>query len=245
MDTLLHGYLDGELDLVHTLSVEEHLRGCAACADACEQLRRLQSALRAEVPRFGPPPGLARRVQVALRAADRAEAPARRRPWRWLATAAALLMLALGGWGLLRTQVPSRHDLLAREVVASHIRSLMAEHLTDVRSGDRHTVRPWLSRKLDFAPAVPDLDEQSFPLVGGRLDYVAGRPVAALVYRRRQHVINLLTWPEDAEAPLRTEMRQGYHLCRWARAGMRSWAVSDLNAEELAEFARLLGAQER
>jgi anti-sigma factor RsiW len=246
MQDLLHGYVDGELDLVHTLEVEQHLQACSACVRSCAEIRELRAALQAGLPRFTPPEDLRARVRAALRRADRDRRPALGR-WRWGTLAAALAVLALGAAGLaFLLGAPAAHDRLVQEVVASHVRSQMvATHLLDVESSDRHTVKPWFHGKLDFAPAVRDLSEHGFALAGGRLDYVNGRAVAALVYRRRQHVINLLVWPGRAEeAGPRSEMKQGYHVVHWRQGGMSWWAVSDLNPAELAEFVRLIQARE-
>src|SRR5205823_13277185 len=141
-----------------------------------------------------------------------------------------------------RLQRPGTDQLLAAQLIASHVRSLMANHLTDVASSDQHTVKPWLDAKLDFAPPVVDLASEGFPLIGGRLDYFDNRPVAALVYQRQQHVINLFVWPAAPAAaePESTITRQGYHLVQWTTAGMTYWAISTLNEQEMQTFARVI-----
>jgi anti-sigma factor RsiW len=237
MHDLLHAYVDGELDVAHTLEVEQHLQGCPGCARVCDDIRSLRGALQAGLSRFAPPADLRPRIRAALRKGER-----RAIPVRWLALAASLLVLAVGAAGLLM-RGPGGHDRLVQEVIDSHVRAQMASHLLDVESSDRHRVKPWFQGKLDFSPTVRDLGDEGYELLGGRLDYVGGRPVAALVYRRRRHIINLLTWPAtaaDRETEPRLESRQGYQVAHWQRQGMHGWAVSDLNAGELTEFARLV-----
>jgi anti-sigma factor RsiW len=130
---------------------------------------------------------------------------------------------------------------MTQELVACHVRSLLADHLTDVASSDRHQVKPWFAGKLDFAPGVVDLSSDGYPLIGGRLDYLGHRSVAAVVYRRRQHVINLFVWPSDRTGDeLRSETKSGYQLVRWTQAGTVYWAISDLNLGELNQFAELI-----
>ncbi|HEY2385557.1 MAG TPA: anti-sigma factor [Candidatus Binatia bacterium] len=244
---LLQAYLDDELDVARTIEMERHVAGCVACADAVAGHRALRDVLSAPELRFTPPPALAARVRTALDTA--ADAGARRpapraavRPWRWAFSGAAVAFASLllvsrallpGGGG---------REGLADQLVASHVRSLMASHLTDVVSSDRHTVRPWFDGKLDFSPPVKDLAASGFPLIGGRLDYLAGRPVAALVYTRQKHVINVFVWPAAAgePAPATRAEENGYNLVGWRGDGMAYWAVSDLNAEELGAFAKLV-----
>jgi anti-sigma factor RsiW len=261
---LLHAYLDGELDLLSTLRLEAHLRECEACARAHESHQTLRSAMSSAPLHFKPPDDLARRIHLALEEADRAarpgpppvlESPGRiswQRLWRraarpfWAAAgvaAAAAIVLVVLRFGPAPSS-PSREDLLAQEVLASHVRSLMANHLTDVPSSDQHTVKPWFDGKLDFSPPVQDLSMKGFLLVGGRLDYLEDRPVAALVYQRRKHFINLFVWPSPKDSKLKMVMRQGYNLLQWSRSGMTYWAVSDLNSTELQEFVQLIRGQD-
>jgi anti-sigma factor RsiW len=180
---------------------------------------------------------------------DEKPAPMRWRiPGRYFGLAASIAAVAvmsfvLGhySWGYAKP-LANRDDDLSRQVVASHIRSLQVEHLTDVASSDRHTVKPWFKGKVDFAPVVVDFSDHGFPLVGGRLDYFDGHPAAAVVYNRRKHVINLFLWRADycAEMPVQMEERQGYHLARWAQADFNFVAISDLAEGELREFADIV-----
>ena len=239
---LIHGYLDGELDLVKSLEIEKHLSQCEACTQNYEALRSLQARVSDNSLRFEPPAKLEKRLRSSLR---REEKP---QPfhWRWAVAAASLLAAVIIIWSIASfASRPSQEDVLAQEVVASHVRSLMANHLTDVPSSDQHTVKPWFDGKLDYSPAVKDLSPQGFSLHGGRLDYIGNRPVAALVYQRRQHSINLFVWPAtQAPAPNgKASERQGYNVIRWSNAGMTYWAVSDLNLAELQQFVQLLQEQ--
>lgn len=257
---LMHAYLDGELDLLSTLRFEAHLQKCAACSQAYKNLQTLHCAMSIGSLQFKLPKGLSERVHLALHNPEESESQGsisvhelptqmswQDLPKRWQfqtvagVAAAAMIVLIVLRVGPLVSR-PSQDDLLAQEVLASHVRSLMASHLTDIPSSDQHTVKPWFNGKLDFSPPVVDLSGQGFLLVGGRLDYLAGRPVAALVYQRRKHFINLITWPSTSGSieKQKISMRQGYNLLHWTQSGMTFWAVSDLNARELEEFVRLL-----
>jgi anti-sigma factor RsiW len=155
---------------------------------------------------------------------------------------AALLIGVILTAGLFHFIVPANNenDSLAQEVVASHIRSLMVDHLSDVVSTDQHTVKPWFDGKLDFAPVVVNLADQGFPLIGGRIDYLDNRPVTALVYQRNKHIINLFIWP-STDAPETTPTTiQGYHLINWTAGNTTYWAVSDVELSELQTFAQLI-----
>ena len=214
--------------------------------------RRLSAAIREEMPTLHAPEDLSQRVRAAI---NSAATPTRWKRWgggpyssttRWLALAASLALVAVGGTvGYQLAERRAGEGALADQVLASHVRSLMPGHLTDVVSSDQHTVKPWFNGKLDYSPPVPDFTTKGFPLRGGRLDYVGGRPVAVLVYGRRQHVINVLLWPAiaDAEGPsVRT--RQGYHLLHWTAGDYTWWVASDLGLSELQEFAGLLRADQ-
>jgi len=240
---LIQGYADGQLDLVRNLEMERHFRECAACAAAYESLRAMRSVT--SIKYFQAPLELETRIRARLREAGGVGnmTPRFRVPWQWAGMAAALLLTVLGTWRLTWMSRPGRlADEVAQEIVAGHVRSLMASHLTDVASSDRHTVKPWFSGKLDFSPPVGDFADRGFMLLGGRLDYLDRRPVAALVYQRRKHVINLFIWPtpDEPDSGIQAAGRQGYHLMHWNKAHMTYWAVSDLNEVELGELTRLV-----
>jgi len=231
----LDAYLDGELEGADARALESHLAQCPECTRFLDGRLALRSAINARVPRLQAPKPLAERVRSRL--GSRSRMP--RVVWRSLALAASLAVVAFGGWqfGFQR----GVGDTLADEVLTSHIRSLMPGHLTDVQSSDQHTVKPWFNGKLDFSPPVTDFADKGFPLLGGRLEYLGGRVVSALVYGRRQHVINVLLWPRtggDAAPALRT--RQGYHVLHWVTPDYTYWAASDVGLAELQQFKQLL-----
>jgi anti-sigma factor RsiW len=234
--------LDGELAPSEAAALEAHLSGCAECRRFRAERTALRSAIAAEVPGYRAPESLERRVRGAIREASAprgAPATATPRFWRPLAIAASLMIVALGSWRLGTDRAAAR--ALADDVLASHIRSLMPGHLTDVLSSDQHTVKPWFNGKLDFSPPVRDLAERGYPLLGGRLDYVDGRPAAALVYGRRQHVINVFVWPVGGpDAGAAESLSRGYNLLHWTTPQYSWWAASDLALPELREFVSLL-----
>jgi anti-sigma factor RsiW len=245
----LSAYVDGELAPDRAMQIADHLTSCAECAGDYAAMLATVRTVRAEMVQLRAPDVLRARVRASLReeprGAVRRVAPAPRRAWRipWNAVAAALvLVVASSGLTMVATSRGAPDAPVAEAVLASHIRSLMPEHLTDVRSNDQHNVKPWFNGRLDFSPTVPRLDEQGFPLLGGRLDYVHGRPVAVVVYGRRQHVINVFSWPasDDRAATPEPRSRNGYNLERWRQGGVEYWAVSDLNSAELQTFAELL-----
>jgi anti-sigma factor RsiW len=242
----LDAYLDGELAVGDARELETHLAQCPECTRFRDRRLELRAAIVAGVPTFEAPAALRERVRAAARGSPPgAHAPRRftaRNVWRPLALAASLAVVAGGSWTLALQRAAG--DALADDVLASHIRSLMPPpgHLTDVPSSDQHTVKPWFNGRLDFSPPVYDFAGRGYPLSGGRLDYVDGRPVAALVYGRRQHAINVFVWPatRGPSGGPRTRDHQGYHMLHWTTPDYTYWVVSDLGLAELQEFAGLL-----
>jgi anti-sigma factor RsiW len=243
--SVLHGYVDGELDAARAADFERHLVSCAECVAALEAQETLRSSLQRA--------GLYERAPLALRQKVRAQfgtaaaAPvsitARSRPasWRWLAVAAALLLAALVSWKLVGPRGNAGEVAYASAIVDAHLRSLQPGHLEDVVSTDQHTVKPWFDGKLDFAPPVRDFASEGFPLQGGRLDVVHGRTVAVLVYARRKHVINVFIWPTpQRDAPVQSGSQLGYQWVDWRKGGMEMCAVSDVNSSELSTLQQLL-----
>lgn len=240
---LLHGYTDGELDLVRSLEVEKHLQSCTACAVAHKNQQSLHAALSAAPLYFKAPATLRRDVRASLRREHEPEKRPSLRSWHWLVMGLSLACgVMLAAIIVQNGNQTSLEAQLAREVSSSHVRSLQENHLMDVASTDQHTVKPWFEGKVDFAPPVKDLAGQGFPLTGGRLDYLDGRTVAALIYHRQKHAINLFIWPAKGagDAAVKVTVLQGFNLVHWTYAGMNFWAVSDLNQTELKEFADLL-----
>jgi anti-sigma factor RsiW len=238
----LHGYLDGELDLARTLEIERHLEDCTVCSQARDNHGALQDSIHAAGLKYNCPERLRADIQATLRREARIQLAQPRIHRRWLAVAAALVLAVGISWFANRSQSPAMEDHLAQDVVAGHVRSLLADHLMDVASSDRHTVKPWFTGKLDFAPTVVDYTSAGFPLAGGRVDYLDHRPVAALVYHRRKHVINLFILPavHATDSAPESMTIQGFQIVHWTEAGTAYWAISDLNSNELGEFAQLI-----
>jgi mycothiol system anti-sigma-R factor len=263
----MDAYLDGELDPVTSQRIEQHLRDCPKCEQAYEVETAMAHAISQAAPYYKAPLDLRERIQVSLREAigvtisrgAAAEDPlpvrgpeAVRRgvffdvSWNWLALAAAIAVAAIVASSFLpRLRQPGADQFLATQLIASHVRSLMANHLTDVASSDQHTVKPWLDVKLDFAAPVVDLSGDGFPLIGGRLDYLDNRPVAGLVYGRRKHFINLFVWPaaSDGEKAPKTITREGYQLLHWVDSDFNYWAVSDVSNNDLQTFKQAFEKQ--
>jgi anti-sigma factor RsiW len=230
----LDAYMDRELDADAAAGVRAHVRECPACARRLAERETLGGLVRAAPYHAAPD-----RLRVRIRAGGRAAwLPRRLAAW----AAAAIVVLTAGGGWLFVPRLADTRSAMVDAIVDGHVRSLQATHLVDVESSDRHTVKPWFLGKVDFAPPVVDLAAAGFPLVGGRLDYLEGRPVAALVYRRRQHAINVFVRPEDGIGSTGTDRwsRRGFHVRQWIRDGMSCWAVSDVNDTELDDFTKAL-----
>src|SRR5580765_6158434 len=236
---VLHAYVDGELDLANARAAERHLQTCAGCRETERAIRELRSALTSDATAYRTPAHLRKNVRAALRR----EAKSSRQtlsPWLMFATGAAFAAVILG-FALFQTTRATRTNAIVDQVVANHVRSLLAVQLVDVVSSDQHTVKPWFDGKIDFAPEVRDLSANGFPLVGGRLDYLDGKTVAALVYQRNKHPINLFITPDPTNhsaSPI-VMTRRGYNVFSWTNNGMKCWAVSDLNETELRQFTEL------
>ena len=234
-EVLLHALIDGELDAGHTRDVESHVANCPRCGAALRDYREMSRMVAQASVRYTAPAALRQRIEAAL--PQPKASPNRRALLRGFAIGSAVSALAATGL----VAIVLRHDDMERiqsEVVSAHLRSLQAGHLTDVVSTDQHTVKPWFNGKLDVAPPVVDLTAQGFTLIGGRLDYVDARPIGAIVYKRRSHVINLFvaqTASTERRAP-KTESLQGFNIRRWSERGLNYWAVSDIAKDELAEF---------
>jgi anti-sigma factor RsiW len=240
---LLHGLVDGELDAANALELEAHLKDCAGCAEELERIKALRRTLAEPALRYPAPERLRARIAAAIQAEG---GRSRRAAGRGFSLKALTPFLAGGaiaalaaGLALVMITPVAPEPALERELVDDHVRSLLAQHLTDVTSTDQHTVKPWFAGRVDYSPPVVELKDQGFPLAGGRLDYVDGKVTAALVYRRRLHVINLFVRPAAGRDGAWAGTHEGYNLLRWRQGGLEFWAVSDLNRAELEQFRDL------
>lgn len=243
---LLPAYTDRELGLRDTLDIETHLQTCPACHEEYMKQSGLRTAVKRHATYFAAPDRLEHRIKAALAKPPR---PTLLGHWAWgnrFNLGAALVSVVALAWSIgLYLTLPSAGDRLAEEIITSHARSLISNHTVDVASSDQHTVKPWYNGKLDFSPPVTDFTTEGFPLVGGRLDYLNHRLVAALVYRHSQHMINLFVMPSINDKNISPESfsKQGYYLLHWNQAGMDFWAVSDVDPNQLRKFKEVLLAR--
>jgi Predicted transmembrane transcriptional regulator (anti-sigma factor) len=243
---LLHGYIDGELDLVNNLNLERHFEQCENCTVEYNNQLALRTLFKEHAQYFDAPEILKKRIQKTVAIANEIEPRRKGLTQNWWRIAAAALILFLSAlliWTVVADRArPQTNGLLAQEVVSSHVRSLMVDHLADVLSSDQHTVKPWFEGKVDFAPVVKDLSPEGFPLFGGRLDYVDNRSVAALVYQRHKHYINLFIWPasNSSDQVNHESTQQGFKVICWTASGTDYCAVSDVSDADLQEFVRLI-----
>ena len=244
----IDAYIDNELDISSTILVKQHLRDCLDCQQLLESRKAVGALLHNPQVRFEVPDSLLGRVQSALpvpRSAVKQRSSSRLvLPWFTIPLALAATIAVMLGLAFLNQEGVidrSQGNALAQEAISSHVRSLLATHLFDVPSTDQHTVKPWFDGKLKFSPPVHDFAERGFRLTGGRLDYLNGREVAALVYQRRLHIINLFVWPSASGRNTAVEnfAKDGYNVWHWDHQGFAFWAVSDVNAEDLRAFADL------
>jgi anti-sigma factor RsiW len=241
----INAYVDGELMPDELRDVEAHLASCADCRQEHELLVTTTRTLKENLVRHRAPDVLKARIRNALAQPDAFDRPVPVPRNSWVRVAAAGLMIAAASSALTFgvMQRPMSQRTATNDVLASHIRSLMPGHLVDIASTDQHNVKPWFNGRLDLSPSVPRLDSVGFPLLGGRVDYINGRSVAAVVYGRRQHIINVFSWPASDAAPLAptASTTKGYHLIHWRNEGVDMWAVSDLNVGELQQFVAAFG----
>ena len=242
--TVLHGYLDGELDATRAAEFEHHLEGCRECTTALGAEESLRSSLQRSGLYENAPVSLRKKIRAGLDAATGSSTAIRISAWRWFAVAAGILIVASVSW-FAWPRVQNRAaaaPFSAAELIDAHVRSLQPGHLTDVASSDQHTVKPWFNGKLAFVPPVKDYADEGFPLVGGRLDVLAGQNVAALVYSRHKHFINVFVLPtREPDTPIHPPgLRQGYQWRHWRRQGMEYCAISDVSDSDLYELAQLM-----
>ena len=231
-ELLLGALVDGELDAANVAIVEAHVARCEGCREELERLQAMRNLLGAK-GRYSAPEDLSRRVaklpEFAPKASNENRVP------RWLgpalggALAASVAMVAF---------LPGSSSVVDEELVSSHVRSLQPGHLTDVQTTNQHIVKPWFNGRIDFSPPVPELADQGFPLAGGRLDSIDGKTVAAIVYHRRLHTVNLFVWPAKDSAE-RSFVKDGFAVKEWSRNGLRFAAISDIAPTELQEFHKI------
>ena len=233
-ELLLGGLVDGELDAANTALVEAHVARCDGCREELERLQAVRSMLTSEGVRYAAPQSLANRIAILPELSPKAAND--NRLLRWVGPGAVGALAA--SLAFLAFVPPSSQSVVDEELVSSHVRSLQPGHLTDVQTTNQHIVKPWFNGKIDFSPPVPELADAGFPLAGGRLDSIEGKTVAAIVYHRRLHTVNLYIWPAK-DAAGRSFVKDGFAVTEWSRNGLRYAAVSDIPPAELRQFEGL------
>ena len=250
----LSAYVDGELPPDDVAAIADHLTTCAYCSAKYQSVLDTIALTRSQLERFTAPDVLRARIRAtiattpsehepSLDAAVQGQGARGAKPWTRPASIAAGLLLAaaLGSGTTLLVGERAATPSVASQVLSSHLRSLMPNHLTDVASNNQHNVKPWFNGRLDYSPSVPRFDDEGYPLIGGRVDYVGGRPVAVVVYGRRQHLINVFSWPAaGGDEPVSSTASNGYTMYHWRSGGIERWVVSDVNAAELKTFAGMI-----
>ncbi len=237
-ELLLGALVDNELDAANVALVEAHAARCEGCREELERLTALHTLLRHDGVRHTLPTELAGRIDLLAELSPKPE----RRHWLpgWLVPGAVGALAA--SLAMMVTTAPSTSAMLDEQLVSSHVRSLQPGHLMDVQTTNQHIVKPWFNGRIDFAPPVPELADQGFPLAGGRLDSIDGKTVAAIIYHRRLHTVNLYVWPAS-DAGNRSLVKDGFAVEEWSRGGLRYAAISDIPAPELRQFAKLFVAR--
>jgi anti-sigma factor (TIGR02949 family) len=242
----LDAYVDDELTEAERAELRDHLAGCGDCGPEAAALQRLRDDIRRTVPAYRAPEIVRSQIRFALRREAATDAPGAFGAPGWLAYAASILLaVAVGSGGTFLALGERQEDRVASEVIDSHLRSLLGTHLTDVASSDQHTVKPWFAGRSDVSPPAVDLSAEGFPLVGGRLDVIGGKPVPALVYKRRQHVISVYVLPAGKVDLGETLTRRGYNLRHWDEGDLGFWAITDASPGDLADFEHLFHAATR
>ncbi len=242
LQNLIQVYLDGELDAVMSLEIEAHLRDCSDCRQLADRHRALSEAVRSRAPYYSSPAHLRSKIERSMREAEYGKRGFHIPFRNWAAMAAAMSVVAIVTWSLTYSVLnPKGEGPLAQAIVASHISSLMANHLTDITSSDQHTVKPWFNGKLDYSPQVKDLSSSGFTLLGGRLDYLDQRVVAVLAYGHLKHYVNVFIFPSKTDRDASPEMLslRGYNIIHWQSSGMSYWAISDMDQHALAKITAL------
>ena len=241
--------IDGRATGSDAAQIEGHAQTCPLCAQQMKNTKALSSALRSDALKFKAPANLRRSIEALGKAPIKPilapETSRRKWGWGWASVAASLALAFTASWFAFRAGAPTQDEIISREVISSHIRSLMVGHISDVVSTDKHTVKPWFTGKINFSPRVEDFKDKEFPLIGGRLDYIGETTVAALVYQRRKHFVNVFIWPTSAvttSTPI-AESQRGYNLLHWNADGMTYWAVSDSSMDGLKELYQLMEAK--